>query len=63
MPPHPLINFDIEKYFQNEHKFTIVYSRSNLSKTKYVIYVINLDECKLAETHWIALYVNGVNLK
>ena len=24
-------------------------------------YVINLDEYKLIETHWVALYVNGNN--
>ena len=32
MPPHPLINFETKKYYQNESKFNGVYSRNNLSK-------------------------------
>ena len=34
MPPHPLINFEIEKYYQNEPRFNGIYSRDNLSKIK-----------------------------
>ena len=30
MPPHPLTNFEIQKYYQSEPKFTGVYSRNNL---------------------------------
>ena len=62
---HPLMNFDIQKYYQNESKLNGVYSRNNLPKIKdgaYVInraYVINLDEYKSIETHWIALFVNN----
>ena len=33
MPPHPLTNFDIQKY-QNEPRFNGVYSRNNLQKNK-----------------------------
>ena len=33
MPPHPLTNFEIQKY-QDEPKFNGTYSRNNLSKTK-----------------------------
>ena len=33
MPPHPL-NFEIQKYYENEPKFNGVYSRSNLPKIK-----------------------------
>ena len=33
MPPHPLTNFDIQKY-QNEPRFNGVYSRDNLQKNK-----------------------------
>ena len=29
MPPHPLTNFEIQKYYQNEPKFNAVYSRNN----------------------------------
>ena len=34
MLAHPLTNFKIQKYYQNEHKFNDVYSRNNLSKIK-----------------------------
>ena len=30
MPPHPLTNFEIQKYYQNESKFNGLYSRDNL---------------------------------
>ena len=58
MPPHPLINFEIQKYYQNEPKFNGVYSRNNLSKTKDGAYTVNLAEYESIGTHWIALYVN-----
>ena len=58
MPPHPLTNFEIQKYYQKEPKFNDFYSRNNLPKLKDGTYVINLDEYKSIETHWIALYVN-----
>ena len=29
MPPHPLTNFEIQTYYQNEPKFNGVYSRNN----------------------------------
>ena len=32
MPPHPLTNFEIQKYCQNEPKFIGVISRNNLFK-------------------------------
>ena len=44
MPPHPLTNFEIQKYYQNQIRFNGVYSRYNLPKTKDEVYVINLDE-------------------
>ena len=57
MLPHPLTNFEIQKYYQNEPKFNGVYSRDNLPKIKDGAYVINLDEYSDIGTHWIALYV------
>ena len=57
MPPHPLTNFEIQKYYQNEPKFNGVYSRDNLAKTKDGAYVINLDKYSDIGTHWVALYV------
>ena len=56
MPPHPLINFEIQKYCKNETKFNGVYSRDNLKKKiKDWAYVINLDEYSDTGTHWVAL--------
>ena len=34
MPPHPLTNFETQKYYQSEPKFNGVYSRNNFSKIK-----------------------------
>ena len=62
MPPHPLRNFEIRKYYQNESRFNGVYSRNNLPKIKDGVYVINLDEFKSIGTHWIALYMNTENV-
>ena len=62
MPPHPLINFEIRKYYQNEPKFNGVYSRNNLPRVKDGAYIINLNKYKSIGTHWIALYVNGNNI-
>ena len=33
MPPHPLTNFEIQKYYQNELRFNEVYYRDNFPKT------------------------------
>ena len=44
MPPHPLTNFEIQKYYENEPKYNGVYSRNNLSKIQDGTYKINLDE-------------------
>ena len=59
MPPHPLTNFEIQKYYQNEPRFNGVYSRDNLPKIKDGAYVINLDEYSDIGTHWIALYIQN----
>ena len=61
MPPHPLTNFEIQKYYQNEPRFNGVYSRDNLPKIKDGAYIINLDEYSDIGTHWIALWVNNSN--
>ena len=58
MLPHPLTNFEITKYYENESRFNGVYSRDNLpNKIKDVAYVINLDGYSDIATHWVALYV------
>ena len=59
MPPHPLTNFEIQKYYQNEPRFNGVYSRDNLQKIKDGAYIINLDEYSDIGTHWVALYVEN----
>ena len=53
MPSHPLTNFEIQKYYQNEPKFNCVYSRNDLFKIKDGAYIINLDEYESIGTHWI----------
>ena len=60
IPPHPLTNFEIEEYYENESRFNGVYSRDNFLKViKNGAYVINIDECADVGTHWIALYVKN----
>ena len=60
MPPYPLTNFEIMKYYENESRFNDVYSRDNLpNKIKDGAYVINLDEYSDIGTHWIALDVKN----
>ena len=59
-PPHPLTNFEIQGYYQNEPRFNGVFSRDNLPNTiKNGAYVINLDEYRDIGTHWVALYGNN----
>ena len=58
MPPHPLTNFEIQKYYQNEPRFNGAFSRNNLPKKKDRACVINLDEYPDVGTHWIALFCN-----
>ena len=67
--PHPLTNFEIQKYYQNEPRFNGVFSRDNLlnnirpkeldSAVKNGVYVINLDGYHDIGTHWVTLYVNN----
>ena len=61
MPPHPLTNFDIQKYYQNESRFNGVYSRDNLPKIKDGAYVTNLDGYSDIGSYWVALYVSRAN--
>ena len=59
MPPHPLTNFEIQKYYENEPRFNGVYSTNNLpKKIKDEAYVINLDEYADVGTYWIVLFCN-----
>ena len=47
MLPHPLTNFGMQKYYQNEPNFNGVYSRNNLPKIKDGTYLINRDESEI----------------
>ena len=59
MPPHPLTNFEIEKYYQNEPRFNDIYSRNKLPKNNTAWdNLINLDEHADVGTHWIVLFCN-----
>ena len=59
MQPHPLTNFEMQQYHQNEPRFNGVFSKNNLpKKIKDGAYVINLDEYEDVGTHWIALICN-----
>ena len=63
MPSHPLTNFEIQKYYQNESRFNGVYSRNNLAeKIKDGSYVLNLDGYADVGTHWIALFCNRIEI-
>ena len=62
MPSHPLTNFEIQKYYQNEPRFNGVYSRDNLPKIKDGAYVINLDEYSEIGTYGVALYVRNTDV-
>ena len=63
IPPHPLTNFEIQKYYQNKRRFNSALTRNNLAKEiKDGAYIINFDEYANAGTHWIALFCNKNNI-
>ena len=65
IPPHPLTNFEIQAYYQNEPRCNGIFSRDNLpersstNKIKNGTYVFNLDEYHNIGTHWVALHVSN----
>ena len=61
LTPHPLTNFEIQEYYQNEPRFNGVFSRDNLpnNNIKSGAYVINLDEYCNIGTQWVSLCVNN----
>ena len=57
IPPHPLANFEIQKYYQNEPRLNEVDSRYNLlDKIKDRAYIVTSGEYSDTGTYWIALY-------
>ena len=57
-PLHPLSNFEITKYFNDEPRFNGIFSRNNLPRIKDRAYVINLDDKNSKETHWVSWFVD-----
>ena len=63
LPEHPLTNFEIQEYYQNEPRFNGVFGRDNLPNIiKNGAYVINLDEYCDIGIHWVALYVQNTSV-
>ena len=63
IPPQSLTNFEIQKYYKNEARFSGAFSRNNLpKKIKNGAYIINLDEYANVGTHWIALFCKKMKL-
>ena len=62
IPPYPLINFEIQKYYKNEPRFNRVFSRDNLSEIRDRTYIKNLHEYSDIGTNWVALYVHNNNI-
>ena len=66
MLPHPLTNFEIQKYYKNEPRFNGVFSRNNLpeynsiKKIKDGAYMINLDQYPNVGTNWIAIFYKKI---
>ena len=57
MPPHLLTNFEIQKYYQNEPRFSGIFPRNNLpKKIKDGAYAINIDEYVDVGSLWIASF-------
>ena len=59
MSTHPVTNFAIQRYHQNEPQFNGVYSRNWLPKINDGAKLIHSNEYKLIWIHWIALYANS----
>ena len=58
VPPHPLINFELQNNYQNEPRFKGVFSRDDLPKEiKDGEYLINLDEYANVGTHRIDFFL------
>ena len=63
MPPHPLTNFEIKKYYKNKPRFNGVFSTNDLTKKiNDGAYVINLDEYANVGTHGLLYFVTEMKL-
>ena len=61
---HSLINFKLQKCYQNDPKFNGVYSPNSSSKINDGVKIIKVvrSQYESIGTHWIALYVNASNV-
>ena len=67
MQLHPLTNFEIQKYYENEPEHNRVYSRDNLperssTEIKDEACIIKVDEYSVIGTYWVALYIKNNNI-
>ena len=62
IPPHPLTNFETQKCYANEPRYNGVFLRDDLPNKKKVAYLLNLDEYAAGETHWIDLFLTGIEV-
>ena len=63
MPPYPLTNFEIQKYYKNEPRFNGVFSRNNLpKKIKDGAYVTNLDNMQMQAHIGLLYFVTEMKL-
>ena len=56
IPPHSLTRFQMQKYYQNESKFSGVYSRYNFPEKRKDK---DLEDYADVGTHWISFYVSS----
>ena len=57
MLPHPLTNFEMQKYYEKDQNLMEYFQKIIcLKKIQDGAYVINLDEYADVGTHWIALF-------
>ena len=52
MSHHPLTNFEIKRFYQNDSEFNSAYSRKSLPKVNDGAYVVNLGEYKLIKVKY-----------
>ena len=55
---HPLNITKINNYYSYKPRFDGAFLRNNLSRTRNGVYVINLDNEKSKETHWVLLLID-----
>ena len=65
MPPHPLTNFEIQKYYQNDLNLMEFFQEIIFMKKKIIkdgTYVINLDEYKMLVHIGLLYFVEKLKL-